>query len=280
MSKKKREAKPKLTKPPAETTISSLLIPETVGSGFTKWVQYRSSVERFGDDTKPADKTEEDWSNTCIDAWNAITQEQRAYANIETWTKQILKAANLPTENTVYTIPDGRPLDPNTRESYSGRKGDRRTLVVARGDKERFDIEWYAAQMLISWLAVKGCNEKGKTNAANLNAFGLGMLTREMQIRFEVDAENKRKGGSQKKRILAVESFVLKHLRTDSSLKPAALWHMIPDDNRMGLQIGKATLYRENDRLMVDMEDSNDDRQLSFASFRRYVTNAKKLIAS
>jgi len=102
---------------------SPLLIPRTVGSGVTKRVQYKLTVENFGNDTKPPHITEEDWGDICKNAWEAITPEQTTYNNIEKETKQILEAAKLPTIDSIYSIPDGRPLPPEERKTHPGQMG-------------------------------------------------------------------------------------------------------------------------------------------------------------
>ena len=262
---------------------SPLLIPRTVGSVITKRVQYKLTVENFGHDTKPPHITEEDWRDICLNAWEAITPEQTTYNNIETLTKQILETANLPTEDTLYTIPDGTTLDPEAQKSYSGRKGNLISLVEARGYKERINIEWYAAKMLLSWLAVRGCAEKGKPNAAILNAFVLGMLTQEMQTRFEVFAGFVRKGGSREKHIPAVFSFVLRSLRVTRSLKEPKIWSKLPHDQFEAVKVGKNKLFTERNRLYVlEKKDGKNwtlsDRSLSRAAFKKYVTKARKFL--
>jgi len=272
---------------------SPLLTPYTVGSGLTKRVQYRLTVENFGHDTKPPHITEEDWGDICLNAWEAITPEQTTYNNIETLTKQILENANLPTEGTLYTIPDGMTLDPEAQRSYSGRKGNLISLVEARGYKERINIEWYAAKRLLSWLAVRGCAEKGKPNAAIMNAFVLGMLTQEMQTRFEVFAGFVRKGGSRKKHLPAVSSFIRKRLRANSKLTVTALWKQIPsetDDNfQKGHPVGKLSLSTKGNHLMVkknlvlEHEEGRKEwrviASLTKSTFRKYVTDARKFLA-
>jgi hypothetical protein len=285
MPKKKRASKAESNRdlqlyPPSST--NPLLVPQTVGSNISKRIQYKLAVESFGHDTKPPHIPEEEWGGTCLDAWRKITPEQTIYDNLEKTAKRILEAAKLPTADSIYSIPEGRPLLPEEWKIYPGRRGTLVSLAEAHGFRERIDIEWYAAKILVGHYGLRKCLDRDPKApyAAAAVAFELGMLVREKDILIEYIKKNAKKGGSKNKRIPAVESFVQKRLQVDPSLKPAALWHMIPDDNRKGLQIGEATLYREDILLMVDMEDPNDDRQLSFASFRRYVTNAKKLIAS
>jgi len=122
-------------------------------------------------------------------------------------------------------------------------------------------------------------------------AFALGMLVREMAIRFEVIAGYTRKGGSRKKRLPAVGSFIRSRLRTTRSLTAAALWRQIPrdtdDSSRRALRIGKLRLLIEGNRLVVKKlqalkhEGGKEWRgiaSLTYPSFRKYVTDVRKSI--
>lgn len=116
MPKKKRASKTESNRDlqlPPTSSPNSLLVSHTVGSNISKRIQYKLAVERFGHDTKSPHIPEEEWGETCLDAWRKITPEQTIYDNLEKMAKRILEAAKLPTAGGKISVGGERALLPS-----------------------------------------------------------------------------------------------------------------------------------------------------------------------
>ena len=295
MPKKKEASKPVFTKPPNPSSLP-LLIPHIVGSGISKRTRYELAVKELSAATKPPHISEEEWGNIRLDAWRAITPEQRTYDSLEKTAKRVLEDVKLPTADSIYSIPDGRPIPPEEWKTYSGPRGTLVSLAEAKGYRERIDTQWYAAKILVCYYALRRCLDKDpKPYAATGIAFDLGMLARELEIMIEYIKKNAQKGGPKKERTPGVKPFVRKRLRANPMLSATALLDQIrraSDDSSPGgpggIQSGKFKLKIENERLVVKAflflkhEGCREWRviaSLAPSSFRKYVTETRKSLA-
>jgi hypothetical protein len=177
-----------------------------------------------------------------------------AATGIEIWASQILDNADLPAD---------------------------KELVEARGFREG-SKEWHACEILRLSYLMQGFVGLGEAGYAAFYAFELGALLQEGAIWFSY-RKQRQDAGAKPKHNPIVKRFVESRLRKDPSIKAAALWRSIPQDECEAVPVGKAKLFIGNDdrlHLIGKVEGFLDPRPigrpLRFTSFRNYVTAAKK----
>lgn len=225
-----------------------------------------------------------------------------AIIRVESWARRTLKAAGLPADPRFfvsYTLPEGEALPQTTllipaqpvplsrMVTYApgfspGQTGNLMAVVKARGFREGKDMEWYAAEILrLIWL-IRTFIRMGKTDWSATYAIDLGALFVGGNI-FNILKAQRQNAGAKPKHNPIVKRFVESRLRKDPSIKSAALWRSIPQDECEAVSVGKAKLFIGNDdclHLIGKVEGFLDPRPigrpLRFTSFRNYVTAAKK----
>jgi hypothetical protein len=204
-----------------------------------------------------------------------IASDFRSYlAAEESKAMRILQEAGLPTD-------PGKHHTPLSKQEIL-----RRTLnsLENRGLCEFISKEWYAAKILnIIYKLLNSIDYGSNLENMLILAGELGGFIRESEIRFGPVASQARKGGGQSKKIPEVEDFVRSRIENNKSLTPAAMLLEIDVCSDNGLRIGTAELFIENERLNVvhrSREGKVETRSISFRTFAKYVTAARKALTS
>jgi hypothetical protein len=210
-----------------------------------------------------------------------------------------------------FEIPPGTEVEKILNRSSSGRAGSFMALVEARGFRQRMHREWYAAEILrlifttrcffnivgsealcygptifeaeersdeesIRRADIKLNKEVGRLAS---DAFELGGLIREADIRFNVVGRQVANAGRRPKNIPAVAAFVKSRLLRNPSMTAAALWRLIPRNEFDGIKIKGEKLSINGDLLRVTKNQNAEwivTNEITYPTFRNYVTAARK----
>jgi hypothetical protein len=214
----------------------------------------------------------------------------------EASSKRILERVGLPTDTKGhYTIPQGERIPMPTTEaesraalSHPGVKaiGGLLSLIKARGFREREHQEWYAAEILSLAHAIRGtmANAIGQDGRLRQGvawsvlslAADLGELVGEAkEIGFSKSTGSK--GGGKEKKIRPLFDWLRETVKQYPDKKTPFYWNSIPDyfEGDRPQPINGAEMIREGDYLVVICDDGRRP-SITFSSFRKYVTDAKK----
>lgn len=151
--------------------------------------------------------------------------------------------------------------------------------------------EWYAAEVLARAGRVRREIAARRSGEAAADAFSLGLLVREAEMKFQFEPkvlahERSRaggaKGGQRPKGIAALRSFLNSRIKKNPARGAGDLWRSFPDDEVDAVRVGNAKLFIEFDRLcVIERQGKNWERvaDVSFRTFRNYVTATKKALA-
>jgi hypothetical protein len=179
----------------------------------------------------------------------------------------------------------GLPTDPGKQHApLSKQEILRRTLnFLEKSDLCEFiSKEWYAAKILnIIYKLLDSIDYSSNLEIMLILAAELGGFIRESEIRFGPVASQARKAGAQEKGIPEVAKLVSSLLRKNSKATSTAIWKMIPEGDFEALKVGTLKIYTSAGRLrtmkMVAREWQKGP-SLSYVSFRKYVTDARKAL--
>jgi hypothetical protein len=267
-----------------------------VGSGYTKRIEARIKKDIPDDREYTADLRNVPavsgvgpvfvWYGSYFE-WHEADLE-RWLSSIEGWAKAILERAKIPASDPKPLVYDHLKLREGLHPADDAVSTSVLHVIEKLGFRRGQHVQWHAAAILKHLRVLRANLASGAlasptiAKAVAVSAIQLGSFLREAEIRFGIVAPQSRKGGSQAKSIPAVTSFVRSRLRKSPSLTAGALWRSIPRDECDGLKFGQSKLYVEIDLLRVIGKRNGKWRlvaELSYQTFRKYVTAARKVPA-
>jgi hypothetical protein len=182
----------------------------------------------------------------------------------------------------------GLPTDPGKQDTPLSKQENLRRILNSlekRGLCEFITKEWYAAKIInIVYKLLDTIDYSSNLENMLILAGELGGFIRESEIRFGPIASQSRKGGEQEKQIpTAVKKLVSSILRKNRKATSADLWKMIPTDDCGAVKFDRIKIFTQRDqiRFLVKGDDGNwgyHEHRISFRSFQKYVTAARKAL--
>jgi hypothetical protein len=201
---------------------------------------------------------------TDLDEWERFKADARERARWATFEGSIEQM-----ERACLKIPDAWPnrANPNTPPSKLSRA-------------------WYAEEILFAIKSARRLLAAGQAEYAAGEAVLIGALAAESGARHDwpemrkwrEQQDARRRGGLASKHLRGLQAVVDRLVTEHPKVTAQELWNLIPKSEPDDAPIGGFTLYRDGSKIVQVVEDEKGRREkaISFRSFGRYVTRARR----